>query len=60
MSENKKVSKAQMQATKRYEDKAYFKTLVRFPADKEEQIRKCANGSLNKFIVECVLKNLDE
>lgn len=54
--EKKKVSQAQMKATAEYEKKAYFKTLVRFPADKEEEIRKAAGDSLNRFIVNAVLE----
>ncbi len=58
MDEKKKVSKAQMKATAEFEKKAYFKTLVRFPADQEEKIRTAAGGSLNGYIVNAVLEKL--
>jgi hypothetical protein len=52
-----KVTQAQKAATKKYEGGAYFKTLVRFPADVEDKIRVAAkknNRSLNNFIVAAV------
>lgn len=52
-------SEALKRANKKYEDKAYFKTLVRFPADRENDIRKAAGGSLNGFIVSAVLEKVD-
>lgn len=51
------VSKAQIKAVKKYEDKTYFKTLIRFHKSDEDKIRKAAdvcNTSLNNFIVEAV------
>lgn len=48
------VSAAQKKATLKWESKAYFKTLVRFKADREAEIRKYANDNLNGFIVEAV------
>lgn len=57
--EKKKVSKAQMKATAEYEKKAYFKALVRFPAEREDEIRKAAEGSLNGFIVKAVLEKVE-
>ena len=59
MSEKKKASAAQMRATAKYEKTAYFKTLVRFPADKENIIRSAAGGSLNGFIVSAVLEKIE-
>lgn len=53
------ASKAHIQATTRYEKKAYFKTLVRFKKEDEERIRKAAAGNLNGYIVKCVLDNLE-
>lgn len=53
------VSKAQMKATKKWEDKAYFKALVRFPASEEKRIRAAAERagkSLNAFICDAVLE----
>lgn len=57
--EKKKASQAQMKATAEYEKKAYFKALVRFPADKEQEIRAAAGKSLNGFIVSAVLEKLE-
>lgn len=59
MSEKKKVSAAQLRAVAKYEKKAYFKTLVRFPADKEKEIRAAAGDSLNGFIVSAVLEKIN-
>ena len=53
------ASEAQRRATKKFEDKAYFKTLVRFNKKDEERIRAAAGESLNGFIVKCVLNSLD-
>jgi len=57
--EKKKVSEAQKRATAEYEKKAYFKTLVRFPATLESEIRGRAGDSLNGFIVKAVLEKID-
>ena len=57
--EKKKVSKAQLKATADYEKKAYFKTLVRFPANQENAIRKASGDSLNGFIVKAVLEKIE-
>lgn len=54
------VTKAQAKATAKYEKSNYFKTLVRFKKEDEERIRMAAGGSLNGFIVQCVLDRLDE
>ena len=53
------ATESQRRATKKYEEKAYFKTLVRFKKEDEERIRKAAGDSLNGFIVKCVLDKLD-
>lgn len=50
---------AQRRATKKFEEKAYFKTLVRFKKEYEERIRNAAGNSLNGFIVRCVLDKLN-
>lgn len=50
---------AQRRATKKFEEKAYFKTLVRFKKEDEERIRNAAGDSLNGFIVRCVLEKLN-
>jgi hypothetical protein len=57
--EKKKVTEAQKRATAKYEKEAYFKTLVRFPASMEKDIREKAGASLNGFIVKAVLEKLD-
>lgn len=54
-----KVTQAQLRATKNYEAKAYFKSLVRFPIALEDDIRAAAEAegrSLNNFIVAAVCK----
>lgn len=53
------VTEAQKKATYKYEKNTYFKTLVRFPKELEEQIRAAAGDSLNGFIVDCVKKQLE-
>lgn len=58
--DGKKVSKAQMKATAQYEKKAYFKSLVRFPAAMENDIRDAAGESLNGFIVNAVLEKIEK
>ena len=50
-----------MRATKNFEDKAYFKTLVRFPKNMEAEIRetaKASGDSLNGFIVSAVREKM--
>lgn len=58
MEEKKKVSAAQARATAKYEKNNYFKTLVRFPKDKEAIIREAAGNSLNGFIVSAVMEKI--
>lgn len=53
------TSKAHIRATAKYEKNNYFKTLVRFKKEDEERIRNAAGDSLNRFIVKCVLDNLN-
>lgn len=56
------VTKAHMKATKKYEDKAYFKTLVRFQKEDEDRIRAAANetgNSLNGYIVGLVMADVE-
>ena len=60
MEEKKKTSAAHIRATSKYEEKAYFKTLVRFKKTDEERIRSAAGDSLNGFITKCVLDRLEE
>ena len=59
MEEKRKVSKAQIKATTKYEKKAYFKVLVRFPIDKESDIRLHSGNSLNGYIVQAVLEKME-
>ena len=54
------VKESQIRATKKYEDKSYFKTLVRFKKEDEEAIRAAAGKSLNGFIVEAVMEKVNE
>ena len=58
MTEKKKASAAQMRAIEKYQKKNYFKTLVRFPKEKENIIRSAAGDSLNGFIVSAVFEKL--
>lgn len=54
------VTQAQKKATAKYEKNNYFKTLVRFPIDKENEIKEAAAAtSLNNFIVSAVLEKLE-
>ena len=48
------ASAARIRANEKWQKKAYFKALVRFKAEREDEIRKYANGNLNAFIVEAV------
>lgn len=58
MEEKKKVTEAQKKATAKFEKNKYFKTLVRFPAEKETEIRTAAGNSLNGFIVKTILDKI--
>lgn len=55
------VSKAQMDATARYEAKAYDKVLVRMPKGKKAEIEQAiegTGGSVNGFINEAIEEKL--
>lgn len=55
------ASKAQSKATYKWEKDNYFKTQVRFKKSDEQRIRAAVgDGSLNGFIVKCVLDRLDD
>lgn len=55
------ASKAQAKATYKWEKDNYFKTQVRFKKSDEQRIRAAVgDGSLNGFIVKCVLDRLDD
>lgn len=51
------VTKAQAQATKRYQEKNYDKLLIRFPKGTKERIQKVSD-SVNGYIVGSVLNSL--
>lgn len=54
------ISEAQKKATAKYHKKNYFQTLVRFPIDKEKEIKEAAAAtSLNNFIISAVLEKLE-
>ncbi len=54
------IRKSQQKATSKYEKDNYFKTQVRFKKSDEQRIRAAVgDGSLNAFIVKCVLDRLD-
>ena len=57
--EKKKASAARIRANDKYNKKAYFSALVRFPKDKEDIIRAAAGDSLNGFIVSAVLEKIE-
>lgn len=46
---------AQNRATKKWEDKAYYKVLVRFRKEDEGAIREASGNSVNGFIVRAVM-----
>lgn len=60
MKDKKKATAAHMRANAKYEERAYFKKLVRFKKEDEERIRAAAGDSLNGFIVKCVLDRLED
>lgn len=51
------VTKAQAQATKRYQERNYDKLLIRFPKGTKERIQKVSD-SVNGYIVGSVLNSL--
>ena len=53
-----KYTEAKAQANTRWENKQ-FRTLVRFPAELEPEIRAAAGDSLNGFIVQAVREKLE-
>lgn len=57
--EKKKASAAHMRATAKWEKENYFRTMVRFPKDKENIIRAAAGDSLNGFIISAVMEKLE-
>ena len=59
MSDQKKASLAQMQATARYEAVKYDKILVRFPKGTKDRILS-TGSTLNGYIVRSTLTQLDK
>lgn len=53
------VSEAQKRATAKYEREKYDKVLIRFPKGTKERIQSTGAGSLNGFIIQCVLDALE-
>ena len=60
MEEKKKVSKAQMKATAKYEKENYDKVLVRFPKGTKPKILDTGAKSVNGFIVDTINEKLEE
>lgn len=60
MEEKKKVSKAQMKATAKYEKENYDKVLVRFPKGTKQKILDTGAKSVNGFIVDTINEKLEE
>lgn len=60
MEEKKKVSKAQMKATAKYEKENYDKVLVRFPKGTKQKILDTGAKSVNGFVVDAVNEKLEE
>lgn len=57
------VTKAQMEATKRFEDKKYDKVLLRMPKGKKEEIKAYAETcghSLNSFVNEAIEEKMQK
>lgn len=54
------VSEAQMRATAKYEKKKYDKVHLRLPKGTKERIRAAGETSLNGYIAELVLDDLDK
>ena len=54
-----KASPARVRANRKYDDKAYFKTLVRFPKHMEAEIRAAAGESLNGYITRAVFAQME-
>lgn len=52
------ASAAHMKATKKYEDKAYKKILVRLPKELESAFIEKSNGSMNGYIIDLIKKDL--
>lgn len=58
MEKDRKNSVAKIRANNKYDNKAYFKTLVRFKKSDESVIRSAAGNSLNGFIVSAVMEKI--
>ena len=53
------ATKAHLKATQKWEQKAYFKTLIRFKKEDEKIIREYAKDSLNGFVVQAVMEKIE-
>lgn len=53
------VSKAQLKATKNYEDKKYDKILLRLPKGTKDKIKE-RSDSVNGYIANLTIKSLEE
>lgn len=58
MEGKKKVTKAQIKATAKYEKENYDKVLVRFPKGTKQMILDAGAKSINGFIVKAVQEKL--
>lgn len=54
------VSTAQKRATAKFEAANYDKVLVRFPKGTKEEIKEIYNDSVNGFIVNAVLNEIEK
>ena len=57
-----KVTKAQLQATAKYEQKAYFKVLLRIRKDEEEALKaavEASGESMNGYIMTAVRERME-
>ena len=60
MAGNKKKTAAQMRATVKWEAANYDKFLARFPKGTKDRIIASGAKSINGYIVECVLNDLEK
>lgn len=54
------VKSSQKKATAKYEKENYDKILVRFPKGTKDRIIDSGAKSINGYITQCVIKNLEE
>ncbi len=58
--EKKKVSEAQKRATAKYEKINYDKVAARLPKGTKDRIMATGAKSVNSYIIECVLNDLEK